>query len=110
YAWRTRLELDRRDWENAGKPDDGLLVGRNLEIARGHRAAFAADVPEADKAFIELSAETLARRAEEQQRAERDQAEREIKHLQATTAAQRRSAFWLRTALVTSTIAVVLVS
>jgi WD40 repeat protein len=56
YAWRTRLEADRIDWERAGRPKDRLLVSRALEVARTNLEAFRLDIPPPEVKFIAASA------------------------------------------------------
>jgi WD40 repeat protein len=60
YAWRTRLEGDRKEWERVGRPKNGLLVGRALEIAQSYVANYPADIPATETAYIAQSADAAA--------------------------------------------------
>ena len=98
-VWRERLSRTRAQFDANAR---GLLVGRELQIARGWLGTRAADVAEADRAFIAASAaEDDRRRGEEEERERRQQAEK----LAASQRLVRRTVAGLAAALVLAVIA-----
>jgi WD40 repeat protein len=121
-VWREGVARARAGYEANRR---GLLLGRELEIARSWMGTRAADIPEADQAFIgdSIAAETAARDAEaerererqtkelalaqEREKAARDLAEAAKQVAAAAQKTTRRTAVGLALAAIAAVVAIV---
>ncbi len=62
YAWATHITRERQDWEAAGRPSQGLLIGRPLERARNFLVRLGYGIPRTDANFVHTSISKNRRR------------------------------------------------
>lgn len=67
-TWQNRLRVGLRDWQDGGVDDDLLLRGAGLAQAEEMLAENDAQIPDAERAYIEMSAELRDRTALQQRR------------------------------------------
>lgn len=109
-VWKGTLEQDRRDWEDAGRPDAALLLGQRLIRAQFWMGERESDLATDDLVYIDAS-EAHARIEREARRRGEDQrlhAEAERQKAEAARLASNKR--WLRAGLVGVGVATLMVA
>lgn len=95
-VWRGTLEQDRRDWEEAGKPNAALLLGQRLVRARYWMGEREGDLAPDDLVYIDASEAHDRIEREARQLAEERRLRAEAERQEAEAARLANNKRWLR--------------